>query len=904
MNLKTIGFSLLGLIILFNVAAKNQPQFSTAGFYQLEGAGRQAYSMNIAWRFIKSDATNAESPGFDDSKWEVVSLPHGLEYLPVDASGCINYQGPAWYRKHFTPDAALKGKKLFLHFEAIMGKCKVWINGKMVAEHFGGYLPVIADISNSLKWGEDNVIAVRADNSDDKSYPPGKPQDMLDFTYFGGIYRDCWLIAHNEVFITNPNYENEVAGGGLFVSYKDVNEKNAIVNLKLHIRNEQKNNFVGLVEYELTETDGKICNTVSEKIKIVSGASSYSIKSINVKLPKLWSPDSPYLYHLNIRIKDAKGKIIDGYMNRIGIRGIEFKQKDGLWLNGKPYKEKLMGTNRHQDFAVVGNALPNSMQWRDAKKLRNSGMKVIRTHYVIDPAFMDACDELGIFALVETPGWQFWNDAPIFGERVYSDIRNMIRIHRNHASLFFWEPILNETYYPAEFAKKASEICKQEYPYPYSASACDDGAVGAEYFSLLLRPKSVLDSTKTYFIREWGDNVDDWNAQNSDSRVNRSWGEVPMLVQAEHYAKPGKVNTKWPISFVSGVDSNQGKPLYNGLCLENLYASPQQIVGACFWHSFDHQRGYHPEPFLGGMMDAFRQPKISYYMFMSQRDTVKRKLIAETGPMVYIAHGMTPFSPRDVTVYSNCDEVRLTFLKNGKQKTYAKDKNHTGMPSPIITFSEMFDFMACKAKARANKQDEVYLLAEGLNDGKLVATYKVSPAERPDHIRLRLDNDNVDAIANGSDIVTVIAEIVDKKGNVKRMNNNTWIKFNIEGEGRLLGDESVEANPREVKWGSAPILVQSTTKAGKIRITGSILHQGSQTPVSGELVFNTVENTTLSIFDHNEVNLIEKKSIRSVQKNINKSEIELENEKLHNEINRLKNKDVEKQQEDFGKGIN
>ena len=216
----------------------------------------------------------------------------------------------------------------------------------------------------------------------------------------------------------------------------------------------------------------------------------------------------------------------------------------------------------------------------------------------------------------------------------------------------------------------------------------------------------------------------------------------------------------------------------------------------------------------------------------------------------------------------------------------------------------MFDFMACKAKARANKQDEVYLLAEGLNDGKLVATYKVSPAERPDHIRLRLDNDNVDAIANGSDIVTVIAEIVDKKGNVKRMNNNTWIKFNIEGEGRLLGDESVEANPREVKWGSAPILVQSTTKAGKIRITGSILHQGSQTPVSGELVFNTVENTTLSIFDHNEVNLIEKKSIRSVQKNINKSEIELENEKLHNEINRLKNKDVEKQQEDFGKGIN
>ena len=103
-----------------------------------------------------------------------------------------------------------------------------------------------------------------------------------------------------------------------------------------------------------------------------------------------------------------------------------------------------MGTNRHQDFSVLGNALPISMQWRFAKKLRDAGLKVIRTHYVIDPAFMDACDELGVFALVEVPGWQFWNNESVFGERVYSDIRNMIRIHRNHASLFFWEPILNE----------------------------------------------------------------------------------------------------------------------------------------------------------------------------------------------------------------------------------------------------------------------------------------------------------------------------------------------------------------------------------------------------------------------------------------------------------------------------
>ena len=157
-----------------------------------------------------------------------------------------------------------------------------------------------------------------------------------------------------------------------------------------------------------------------------------------IESPCLWSPEDPYLYDLDIMVHNEQGKVIDGYRQRVGIRSIEFKQNEGLWINGKPYDGKLMGTNRHQDFAVLGNALPNSMQWRDAKKLRDAGLKVIRTHYVIDPAFMDACDELGVFALVEVPGWQFWNNESVFGERVYSDIRNMIRIHRNHASLFFW----------------------------------------------------------------------------------------------------------------------------------------------------------------------------------------------------------------------------------------------------------------------------------------------------------------------------------------------------------------------------------------------------------------------------------------------------------------------------------
>ena len=107
----------LSFLLPFKSRAE-QSRFSTAGFYPLDGTGRQAYSMNPAWRFIKGDAVGPDSPSFEDSKWNLVNLSNGLEYLPVECSGGINYQGPAWFRKHFTPDESLKGRELFLDFEA------------------------------------------------------------------------------------------------------------------------------------------------------------------------------------------------------------------------------------------------------------------------------------------------------------------------------------------------------------------------------------------------------------------------------------------------------------------------------------------------------------------------------------------------------------------------------------------------------------------------------------------------------------------------------------------------------------------------------------------------------------------------------------------------------------------
>ena len=883
--MKKITFSILFVWLSLSLWAARQPEFSTAGFFRLDNSGREVYSMNPAWRFHKGAVEGAETKEFNDKDWTVVSLPDGIEYLPTEASGCINYQGEVWYRKHFTPDAALKGKKLFLHFEAIMGKSKVFVNGKLLTEHFGGYLPVIADVTDVLDWNGDNVIAVWADNSDDPSYPPGKAQDVLDYTYFGGIYRDCWLIAHNNVFITDPNYENEVAGGGLFVAFGKVSDALAEVQLKIHVRNATKNPFSGRVEYMLLQPDGTEVARLSDKIQVKAGRATTVSDRMPVKQPMLWTPSTPTLYNLLVRVLDKEGNVIDGYRRRIGIRSIEFKGKDGFYLNGRPYGKPLIGANRHQDFAVVGNAVANSIHWRDAKKLKDVGMEIIRNaHCPQDPAFMDACDELGLFVIVNTPGWQFWNDAPEFAQRVYSDIRNVVRRDRNHPSVWLWEPILNETWYPADFAKNTRDIVDAEYPYPYCYSGSDSEARGHENFPVYFaHPANMqdaskeIDPTKTYFTREWGDNVDDWSSHNSPSRVARNWGEQPMRVQAQHYACPYYPVTSYDV----------------------LYKQSPQHVGGCLWHSFDHQRGYHPDPFYGGLMDVFRQPKYSYYMFMAQRPAVKNDRNAGSGPMVYIAHEMTPFSGKDVTVYSNCDEVHLTFNKGGKTYTYKKDKNRPGMPSPVITFPDVYDFMMDKAFSRTQKQDDVYLLAEGLIDGKVVATHKVVPARRPEKILLWMDNEGTDLKADGSDFVTVVAAVADKNGNIKRLNNYN-IRFSIEGEGRLLGGPGVLANPVPVKWGTAPVLVQSTLKPGKIRITASVLFEGSQMPISGELEFESKPSVFPLVYDAADAARIPLGSASAGQNTASKTDAEREVERLRKELNTLKLKEVERQQSEFG----
>lgn len=792
---------------------------STAGFYEIPDGNREVYNFNVGWRFHKGSIDGgAQAVDFNDSAWPVVNTPHGLEYLPEDASGSINYQGEAWYRKHFTLPASMRNRRVVLHFEAIMGKSQIWVNGVLVKKQFGGFLPIVMDVTDFVKVEQENVVAVLADNSNDPSYPPGKPQETMDFSYFGGIYRDVWLYSTAPVYITDPNQADTVAGGGVFVHYENLTDDAVDVVVSTQIKNATEKSRTIELSSTVLNAEGKTVGEKTERVTVHPGKSVEVASTIRVLRPHLWQPDDPYLHRLVSRVRSS-GQTIDGLATQIGIRTIEFRGKDGFFLNNRAFGEKLIGANRHQDFAYIGNALPNSLHWRDVKKLRNAGMRIIRSaHYPQDPAFMDACDELGMFVIVATPGWQFWNDDPIFGERVYSDIRQMVRRDRNHPSVILWEPILNETHYPADFAKKAHDTVHAEYPFQGCFTACDERAKdGKEHYDVLYGgPSDTHD--KSVFTREWGDNVDDWSSHNSPSRVHRAWGEEPMLVQAQRYADP--------------------RPVYSFGSLERLHGEPTQLTGGCLWHSFDHYRGYHPDNFYGGIMDTFRQPKYAYTLFQSQRDPKLNVPQIENGPMIYIANEMTPFSRGDVKVFTNCDEVRLIVFGEEFGRINVAELD-AAMPSPIVEFKDVYHFMDIKKLHRAKQFDQACLVAEGLIDGEVVATHTRYPAKRPHRLELSVDLDGRSLLADGSDLVVVIASLVDQDGNVKRLGREN-ILFEVVGEGRLVGSADIGANPRPLEWGTAPCLIQSTETSGKITVSARVVFGGINTPLAGVVTFESI----------------------------------------------------------------
>ncbi len=444
---------------------------------------RTVLNLNRDWMFIKQDVSaSTATAAADPTGWSSLNLPHSFD-IPYFGAGNAVPPTVGWYRRHFTVDQkAINAKKRFtLEFEGAFLVTTVYVNGKQVGEHKGGYTPFAYDITGELRAG-DNVIAVRVDGG-------LKPQVAPyggDHVFIGGVYRNVSMI------VTEPLH---VDWYGTFVTTPSVNASSATVQVKTDIVNSASESKSCKVRSVVVDADGNPVTSMESSQTVAAGATVTFVQtSSSIASPKLWSPSSPYLYKVYTEVYDGS-RLVDDYISPLGFRWFSWTLTSGFTLNGR--RLWLQGANCHQDHAGWGDAITDAGNERDVKMIKDCGMNFIRgSHYPHAPAFADACDRYGILFWSEAPFWCSTNggypgnsnDQNAFDANVLQQLEEMIRVNRNHPSIVVWsmtnEPFFcgSETRNKALLANMVSKSHTLDPTRPAAIGGCQrDGSASPPY---------------------------------------------------------------------------------------------------------------------------------------------------------------------------------------------------------------------------------------------------------------------------------------------------------------------------------------------------------------------------------------------------------------------------------------
>lgn len=748
---------------------------------------------NGGWRFLRADVPQASQPGFDDHSWQPVTLPHTAHIEPVpDGQTSRQWQGICWYRKSFALPASVADQSVILRFDGAMNTAHVWVNGQPAGTFMGGYLPYVMDVSKLIHAGETNLVAVRLDNRDNPLTGP-KPLADLDFNLYGGLYRDAHLIIQDKLHITDPILANQVAGGGVFVTFPAVSPAAATLKIKTQAANSDAVPRSFTLRTTLLDAKGKTVATVAAPAELPAGAEEEFTQEFSVKQPALWSPGSPYLYSVRSELIQ-NGQAVDATQTRVGIRHIQIT-KAGFFINGR--KLFLRGCNRHQAYPFIGYALSDAAQYRDALKIKEAGFDYVRcSHYPPSPAFLDACDELGIVVMDSLLGWQYFNPDPAFAREKYRESRQIIRRDRNHPGVILWELSLNESDMPAAYIAKTEAIAHEEYPsdqcytagwkrgYDVFIQARQHGGCHA----VTNGPCLVSEyGDWEYYAQNAGLHQDRWadlKPAERSSRQLRGDGEKRLLQQALNFQEAHNDNLGTP-AFADGV-----------------------------WVMFDYSRGYAPDLESSGVMDVYRLPKFSYWFFRSQRDAGELVAGRKVGPTVFIANDWTANSPTEVRVFSNCAEVAL-YLNGRLSARQMPDVSRmtTHLKHPPFTF------------ALAGFQPGT-LQAVGYQNGRAVATAERRTPGEITQLDLALDLSGRPFAQTAKDAVFCHATLQDANGTPLKT-NGTPVYWGKTGTLKLIGEL-----PAATEAGTATVLaVSNQTKPGDTIYALCLLPQGNQTRI-------------------------------------------------------------------------
>ncbi len=633
-------------------------------------SAREVTLFNDGWEFKKGPFSKEAMQAAVkwNAGWQEVTLPHTWNADDMQKKVSAFYEGVGYYRKKCIFPESMKGKRLFLRFEGVGSCAEVYVNGYLTGTHKGAYSAFVCEIGSQVKFGEENEIIVKADNT---ARPDVIPVNHVLFGVYGGIYRPVWLV------ITEPCgiVVNDCASSGVYITQKNVSKQSAEVNVKVKVDNATLAPVPLVLENVIYDGSGKLVKKHNQAFELTpQGVQSYS-SQFKLSNPHLWQGrEDPYLYKVVSRLLQ-NGRVLDEVVQPLGLRKYEVVAGKGFFLNGKKYP--MYGVTRHQDWWGLGSALTNKEHDFDLAQIMDIGATTVRfAHYQQSDYIYSRCDTLGLVIWAEIPfvnrvTGQEWDNA-------HQQMRELVRQSFNHPSIYVWG-IHNEVYHPhgytAALTQSVHDLCKLEDPDRYTVSVNGYGNVGHP-----VNQNADIQGMNRYFgwyerkiqdIKPWIEKMEKeypWQrlmltVYGADANIAH---QTEILGDALNWTSPF-----YPETFQTKTHEYQW----------SIIAKHPYITASYLWNMFDFavptsKRGSVDARNMKGMMTFDRKIKKDSYFWYKANWSKE--------PVLYMTQRRNVLRERketSVTVYSNI----------GTPKVYLNDRELSGIRKGYTDVHYVFD---------------------------------------------------------------------------------------------------------------------------------------------------------------------------------------------------------------------
>ena len=585
--------------------------------------------LNDDWLFTEQFEDSLAAPEYPENTLQPIRLPHTCKETPFHYFDESLYQMVSGYRRHLLIPKDWQGKRILLTFEGAAHDSTVFCNGKKVGEHHCGYTAFTVDLTDSVLYGQDNLLCVRLDSRENLNVPPFGY--VIDYMTYGGIYRDVRLEVKEKVSLSDIFVHTAI----------DFRSSPVTAQIISEITLTESNENVTIRQYYMPKSTAAaqeswrlLCEqTVSAD---VSCDKEFSLTA-TITAPLLWDTEEANLYILKTQLYQDN-TLLDETETTFGIREAVFK-KDGFYLNGR--KLRIRGLNRHQSFPYVGYAMPKSMQRLDADLLKKElGLNAVRTsHYPQSHYFLERCDELGLLVFTEFPGWQHIGDDSWKAQAV-ANAEDMIRQYRNHPSIILWGIRINESPDDDAFYEKTNAVAHKLDP------SRPTGGVRA------MKKSHLLEDVYTY-----NDFLHDGEMPGCDPKKKvTSDMEKPYLISEYN-------GHMYPTKAFDNEERRSEHAIRHANVLDAVAGQPD-IAGSFGWCMFDYNThkdfGSGDRICYHGVMDMFRNPKLAANIYACEQ---------EQTPVLEITSSM------DIGEHPGCNRGNIYILSNADSvKMYKNDR--------------------------------------------------------------------------------------------------------------------------------------------------------------------------------------------------------------------------------------